>query len=127
MKRFAALLGLCLWGCSTPLMPSYAWLVACLCLCGCSTPLAPSLALRFVNVLHRRTLAAAPARGRDWALTAELSFFQRPKPQLRGAPRWLGEVPDPVVSEPDECGIPALCAWASASERTALVMLGVEP
>jgi hypothetical protein len=125
MKCLAALFGFCLCGCATPLVPTYALLG--LCLCGCSAPLVPSLALRFVSVLHRRTLAASPGRGHDYAVTAELSFFQRPKPQLHGAPRFFGEVLEPSAFEPDECRVAELCAWANASERTALVKLGVEP
>ena len=97
-----------------------------LCACGCSAhQLIPALSLHAVLVLQRRGQERA-ARGRDFALTAQLAFGgARPRVKARGD--MLERLPRIKPQSAPACEETALCEWARMAEESALAALGVSP
>src|SRR5262245_2954795 len=97
-----------------------------LCAAGCSAhELIPALSLHAVLVLQRRDLERV-ARGRDFALTAQLAFGGA-HPRARVSSAELERMPRVMPQSAPACEETALCEWARMAEESALSALGVSP
>ena len=101
-------------------------LLLSLCASGCSAhELIPALSLHAVLVLQRRGQDRS-ARGRDFAVTAQLAFGGA-RPRATEVASELERMPRVMPKSTPACEETALCEWARMAEESALSALGVSP